>query len=224
MEAGYRAHRRGPARRLPAALELPLASGADHWYWLGGRPSLDFVNTRRERAERDVETLVTPQDLAGWLHAAGLLARGAHDADAKTLREAIALRDAIDAAVTAVVGEQPPPQAAVATIDGWLWATAPRAHLSLGADGAAHLGEHVGASPLRASLGAIALDAAELVGVAAERARLRICAGDACSARFYDGSRPRNRRWCSMRACGNAAKARRHRARAAATARTRDPA
>src|SRR5437588_2038213 len=47
---------------LPADLRLPLKSGAPWWYWLGGRPALDFVNTRRERWWRDVETLVTPGD------------------------------------------------------------------------------------------------------------------------------------------------------------------
>ncbi len=58
---------------LPEALDLPLASGADYWYWLGGRPATDFVNTLRERWRRRVETLATPADLGLWLHRAGLL-------------------------------------------------------------------------------------------------------------------------------------------------------
>ena len=45
------------ARDLPDALTLPLASGAEWWYWLGGRPALDLVNTLRERWRRRVETL-----------------------------------------------------------------------------------------------------------------------------------------------------------------------
>ena len=52
---------------LPEDLALPLETGAPWWYWLGGRPALDFVNTRRERWRRNVETLTSPQDLAGWL-------------------------------------------------------------------------------------------------------------------------------------------------------------
>ena len=48
---------------LPDELKLPLGSGEPWWYWLGGRPSLDFVNTLRERWWRNVETLVTPADL-----------------------------------------------------------------------------------------------------------------------------------------------------------------
>ena len=40
----------------------------------------------------------------------------------------------------------------------------------------------------------IALDAARLLGDARERARVRICASDTCSARFYDRSRAARRR------------------------------
>ena len=59
---------------LPDDLSLPLDRGAPWWYWLAGRPALDFVNTRRERWRRNVETLVTPEDLAEWVVQAGLLA------------------------------------------------------------------------------------------------------------------------------------------------------
>src|SRR4051812_50191290 len=55
------------ARDLPDRLVLPLTSGAQWWYWLGGRPALDLVNTRRERWRRRVEMLVTPGDLGLWL-------------------------------------------------------------------------------------------------------------------------------------------------------------
>src|SRR6478735_1445099 len=58
---------------LPEVLDLPLAGGAGYWYWLGGRPATDFVNTLRERWRRRVETLATPADLGLWLHRAGLL-------------------------------------------------------------------------------------------------------------------------------------------------------
>ena len=58
---------RAKARDLPEELALPLASGAAWWYWLGGRPAIDLVNTLRERWRRRVETLVTPDDLGLWL-------------------------------------------------------------------------------------------------------------------------------------------------------------
>jgi predicted RNA-binding Zn ribbon-like protein len=75
------------------------------------------------------------------------------------------------------------------------------------------LGERAEADTPKSALGLVALDAARMLGSAEERARIRICAAPDCSARFYDRSPAGRRRWCSMRTCGNAAKARRHRAR-----------
>jgi len=40
--------------------------------------------------------------------------------------------------------------------------------------------------------------------------RIRRCAGHGCVLYFYDASRSGRRQWCSMAACGNRAKARRH--------------
>jgi predicted RNA-binding Zn ribbon-like protein len=40
--------------------------------------------------------------------------------------------------------------------------------------------------------------------------RIRRCANHACILHFYDASRGGRRQWCSMAACGNRAKARRH--------------
>ena len=41
-------------------------------------------------------------------------------------------------------------------------------------------------------------------------ARVRQCANPACRFLFLDDSKAGNRRWCSMAACGNRMKARRH--------------
>ncbi len=40
--------------------------------------------------------------------------------------------------------------------------------------------------------------------------RVRACANHRCILHFYDASRGGRRQWCSMAACGNRAKARRH--------------
>ena len=58
-----------PDRDLPDDLALPLTSGEPWWYWSGGRPAVDFANTLRERWRRNVETLVTQDDLAAFIHA-----------------------------------------------------------------------------------------------------------------------------------------------------------
>ena len=39
--------------------------------------------------------------------------------------------------------------------------------------------------------------------------RVKQCEGDSCGWLFFDTSRNRSRRWCSMADCGNRAKARR---------------
>ena len=62
-------------------------------------------------------------------------------------------------------------------------------------------------------LAAIARSAAEIVAEGSS-ARIRICSNPSCGLFFYDTSRTRRRRWCSMSLCGNrhkvAAFSRRH--------------
>ena len=202
---------------LPDDLVLPLASGAPWWYWHGGRPAADFVNTLRERWRRRVETLVTPEDLGAWLQRAGLTSEALAVPPA-VLAEARDLREAIDVAITAAVGGAPADRAAIATIDDWLVHAGDRPQLLVGPDGAPLLGERAAADSARRALGTLALDAAVVLGTPEQRARLRVCAAEDCSARFYDRSPAGRRRWCSMSACGNTEKARRHRARSRAGA------
>ena len=202
---------RAIARDLPDDLALPLASGADWWYWLGGRPALDLVNTLRERWRRRVETLTSPSDLAEWLVRAELL-REPPRVTRALLDDARDLREAIDVCVQAALAREPAPRAAVARIDGWLGHAAVRPRLVIGDTGAPALGEHEPTDPARAAVAEIALDAARMLGTD-EAQRIRVCASETCSARFYDRSPAGQRRWCSMATCGNEAKARRHRAR-----------
>jgi predicted RNA-binding Zn ribbon-like protein len=54
-------------------------------------------------------------------------------------------------------------------------------------------------------LAAVARSGAEIVAEGA-RARLRLCANPRCGLYFYDDSRTRRRRWCSMAVCGNRSK------------------
>ena len=54
-------------------------------------------------------------------------------------------------------------------------------------------------------LAAVARSGAEIVAEG-PRARLRLCANPRCGLFFYDNSRTRRRRWCSMAVCGNRSK------------------
>lgn len=192
----------------------PLESGAPYWYWLGGRPALDFVNTRRERWRRDIECLASEEDVVAWLVAARLLPVPMPAAGV-ALREARVLREAIDAGVRAAVAGESPDPATVRLIDDWLVDAGSRPALLAGRDGAPKLSERRSTDSPRRALAMVALDAARMLGTPAGRERVRICDSATCSARFYDHSPSARRRWCSMRLCGNVEKARRFRARSA---------
>ena len=206
---------------LPDDLELPLASGAAWWYWLGGRCAIDFVNTQRERWWRNVETLVTAADLAEWLTQANQLEHSAEVTLAQ-LRAARRLRTAIDRGIQAAIDHRPPPATAIAEINRWLGHASLPTRLERTPNGVHILGERPPPDLVQHALARIALDAATLLGTD-QRDRLRICASETCSARFYDASRAATRRWCSMGGCGNTAKARRHRARHASPSAQPDP-
>jgi predicted RNA-binding Zn ribbon-like protein len=206
-----------PDLDLPEDLVLPLATGEPWWYWSGGRPAVDFVNTRRERWRRGVETLVTPEDLATWLVLAGVMEMssppGSVSVSRKVLAQAIDLREAIDTLLVGAIDGTPVASTeAITLIDDWLVFAGVRPQLVTGDDGAPLLTERAAADSPRRALGTIALDAATMLGTD-QRSRIRICASDTCSGRFFDRSPAGRRRWCSMRTCGNEAKARRHRQR-----------
>jgi predicted RNA-binding Zn ribbon-like protein len=200
-----------PDRDLPEELTLPLATGQPWWYWSGGRAAVDFVNTLRERWRRRVETLVTPDDLAAWLVAAELMdAPGG--VPRSVLLAARELREAVDACIVATIEHRAAPAEAITLIDDWLVFAGARPQLVPGDGGVPQLGERAAADSPRRALGMVALDAARMLGTA-ERDRIRICASETCSGRFFDRSPAGRRRWCSMRTCGNEAKVRRHRER-----------
>jgi len=188
----------------------PPEFGAPYWYWLGGRPALDFVNTRRERWRRDVECLLSVQEVVIWLVRAQLLPQPMK-APASVLLEARELREAIDAGVRAAVERRAPDPLAIALIDDWLALAGTHPALLTDAGGRPVLSDRPRAESPRRALGMVAFDAARMLGIDTERARVRICASDTCSARFYDRSPAARRRWCSMALCGNQAKARRFR-------------
>jgi predicted RNA-binding Zn ribbon-like protein len=188
-----------------------MQANEQRWVWYAGRPSIDFVNTRRDRQAAGIEYLQHPEDLVAWLHAAGL-ATPHIDVDDTLLNDALELREAIDAAVCATVNGHEFPAPALRQLNSWL-AQAPAGPASLRTShGVAILHSATDPRDARQVLNRIALDAAELLG-SDQRARLRICPGPGCGGRFVDDSPARRRRWCSMTVCGNRSKAATHRHR-----------
>ena len=192
---------------------------------LGGSVCLDFVNTLDPRAgEHSHEYLASYADLVAWSQrAAGLsehkaqrlLQAAAHrpiDA-AGVLHQAIELREAIyricvamahqievsmdstdldrlNRALSRVMAQA----RIVSAVNGFVW------------------GWNESEEALDQVLWPVTRSAADLL-TSEDLGRVRKCASESCGWLFLDTSKNRSRRWCSMEACGNRAKARRHYAR-----------
>jgi predicted RNA-binding Zn ribbon-like protein len=179
------------------------------WIWHGGRPSLNLINTRRERWSAEPrELLVAPADLAEWLAASGLV-DGPPDVTAELLARARELREAVDRVLR---GDRLRAED-VALVDEWgRRAIPPPTRLRLDAAGRLHADVPPAADGAERALALVAADAVALVAAGAV-ANVRVCAHERCGLRFLDRSPARNRQWCSMRRCGNRAKSSRHHAR-----------
>ncbi|MFD3354891.1 CGNR zinc finger domain-containing protein [Streptomyces fradiae] len=168
---------------------------------LVGEPvSLDLLNTRwvQDGAPRDLLTDTT--GLAVWLASTGLDAR--FRADAVTLDHVHEAREALAAAVDA-----PGDPRGAARVDAVL--DHGRIRATLTAEGPGEEAEF--ADPAWGPAWTAARDYLDLLRRAPDR--IRACAHEACVLHFFDTSRNGTRRWCSMAACGNRAKASRHYAR-----------
>ncbi len=195
---------------------------------LGGRLCLDFANTvsgKRVVDERDhldgYPALVSWGWQAGTLseaQARRLLAearRRPADADA-TFREAIALREAIYRTFLAFALGSSPRQADLDAISASLGRALSHRRLCRGG-ACCELGWEEPPDALDAMLWPVVTSAAELLVSSSDLERVRVCGlyeADECGWLFVDDTKSHTRRWCSMKDCGNRAKARRHYQRA----------
>ena len=204
-----------PAAALPTAADFELSAG---------RLCLDLPNTLSRRPTPEpVELLASYGHLLAWARLAGLVdeagARALLDAAARrpdearrVLRRAVALREAIYAAMHAVVDGEAVPDAALDVINAE--AARANAHARIvRTDAGFGWGWDDERAALDRPLWPVARSAAELL-TSSELPLVRECAADDCAWLFIDTSKNRSRRWCDMAVCGNRAKARRHYARA----------
>ena len=187
---------------------------------LGGRLSLDFVNTADWHAsDRPVEFLTSYSDLVAWSQHVGILTdhqaqrllkkAARRPGDASTVLErAIALREAIYRIFSAISRGRPPQAADLATFNVELSEALAQSRIVSTTEG--FTWDWADAEEaLDWMLWPVAHDAAGLL-TSEELDRVGQCADDRCGWLFLDTSRNRSRRWCSMEDCGNRAKARRH--------------
>ena len=166
-----------------------------------------FINSIDIEEGRD--QLADPAGLAAWLAEHGLDA-GVKQLNAADLRAVVLLRDALRELAAANNGLAADAAKAAVTINH----AAARSRLVpvLGDDGDTHLKPAAGG--LSGALGAILADVHKGIANGTWR-RLKACERGHCRWVFYDASRNRSGRWCSMAVCGSREKSRRayHRSR-----------
>jgi predicted RNA-binding Zn ribbon-like protein len=161
-----------------------------------------FVNTVDRENKR--EWIGSPSELGAWLRESGL---GEGQPNARLVRRAHELREALRELLVANNHGVAPPADAVATVNAV--AAAGRLAPRLREDGRVSVAETAQAAPLA--------PLARIVGVAFEAMldgnwpRLKACRN--CRWAFYDYSRNRAATWCSMTLCGSRLKARSYRRR-----------
>jgi predicted RNA-binding Zn ribbon-like protein len=195
---------------------------------LGGRLSLDFANTADWHAtDHPIEFLTSYSELVAWSkhvsiltgpeaqHLLGEADRRPAEASA-VLARTIALREAVFRLFSAISHGLLPQAEDLAAFNAELSTVLAQSQIILTAEGFAWdwLGE---GDALDRVLWPVVHDAAELL-TSAELHRVGQCMDDRCGWLFLDLSRNRSRRWCSMKDCGNRAKARRHYRRSQAPA------
>ncbi|MFC8452406.1 CGNR zinc finger domain-containing protein [Kitasatospora sp. NPDC057223] len=195
-----------PGEARPAGLHDPRP--------LTGEPlSLDLLNTRWSSPVNDLLTGLDGYRI--WLASAGLADRC--PADEAGLAATLAARSALAALLGPLVAHQPgqgpggppvPDPGATAALNDVL--RRGRIRRELGAAGPQESVEVDGPEWLAGWLAAA--DCLDLLRQGPHR--IKQCAGHTCILYFFDTSQNGRRRWCSMAACGNRAKAARHYERA----------
>ncbi|MFG3441563.1 CGNR zinc finger domain-containing protein [Nonomuraea sp. NPDC047897] len=165
----------------------------------------EFVNTRH----RDGDEIATPQELATWLHARGLVPadtvvnaeqRDRAERMREGLRALIAENNAEPVTSPHPDGLNPAARAELAELTHdlplLLDVTVSPPRLVARAQ-----------APVEAALAGLLVVVAETVAEGTWT-RLKACREPSCRWAYYDHSRNRRRTWCSMDVCGNRAKAR----------------
>ena len=176
---------------------------------LGGRLSLDFVNATPTNAELPWERLIQFLESASIVSAgrgAQLLSLPQSDPQAAEalLLKARRLGSALRKVFAAMLRKQRIAGEWIEPLNEILRITEGHDEL-VGQAGVWKIEFVAREGGLDWLLAAVARSGAEII-VEGARARLRLCANPHCGLFFYDNSRTRRRRWCSMAVCGNRSK------------------
>lgn len=192
---------------------------------VGGALCFDFTNTASARTVGPLhERLVDYEDLLVWSVRVGLLneaqaAELATEAAARpgdaaaVVGQAHRLRETIYRVFSAVAAGDTPAAVDMKALNAQL-AEAGRHRRVVADEGGWSWTWERGEEPLEWPLHPVVQSAGEVL-TDGEVVRVKECASDDCTWLFYDVSKNRSRRWCEMKDCGNKAKQRQYRRRAA---------
>jgi predicted RNA-binding Zn ribbon-like protein len=194
----------------------------------GGRLCLDFANTVSGiRGGELRDHLNDYASLVSWARQAGVVsearegrllseARRQPEAAKAALRQAIVLRESIYAAFLAFAQDREPRQSDLEVLNAALGRALSHRRICRGGE-CCTLTWDEPPGALDAVLWPVATSAAELLVSGDDLVRVRVCGlyeSKECGWLFVDDTKSHTRRWCSMKDCGNRAKARRHYQRA----------
>lgn len=181
--------------------------GVDEFRFSTGSLATDFVATVGRRLAGGHERLTSTSRLADWLELEGLATDSS--VTEQSLRQSRELREAMYRVLTARLSKAPVERPDVELINHHAGAGAVVPQLRL--DDPFGTPIHT-PDPVGTAFAAIAQDVIDLV-VGPRSESLRACEAADCGMLYLDQSQARNRRWCSMKDCGNRAKVAAHRAR-----------
>jgi predicted RNA-binding Zn ribbon-like protein len=192
-----------------------MTKGSESYYFIGNLLCLDFVNTEAVARGERVDLIDGFSGLIEWLRAAGQLsvadARMAEQRLGSTpegrtvLAEAASLRRALRAMIERLALGKPAGQAPLDAINGVLASRAAYPQIVRKGAGYATKMQTAAQAP-RHMLVPIAESAAWLLEHG-DMSLLRRCENPDCILYFYDTTKNKRRRWCSMDGCGSRAKA-----------------
>jgi predicted RNA-binding Zn ribbon-like protein len=179
--------------------------------FLGNHPLLDFVNTRISVKGEPVDLLSSFEDYIDWLVEASLIPVSKHNEIGLHWRDEVeknqvlekvrAFRSNLHRLVTDLTEEKNPSTAILEEINYFLAFNSGGYQLTQRQGRIEKLFAYGFKAPVH-FLVPVAVAAMQLL-TETEYSRIRKCETPACVLVFYDTSKSRRRRWCSMKTCGN---------------------
>jgi predicted RNA-binding Zn ribbon-like protein len=192
-----------------------LSPGKPGFSFVGNLLCLDLVNTEPMQHGERIDLLGDFGDLVRWLHAAGVLSAGQAQRAARrwgrsaegtaAFRQAVALRSAVRAGAERLAAGKPVEEDLVKTVNRVL-ASRP-AFTRLVRAGKGYATQLQAASDSALHLLVPVAESAAWLLEHGQRELVRRCEGSDCVLVFYDTTKNKSRRWCSMDGCGGRAKA-----------------